>query len=193
VERHTDSGWRRAYDDLGITIEWRVEGNEQVPLGPGYLMEANQGRYTAQWEVPLDAAPGRYRFVVTAKRYRLASTSFPVAPGAQLSVEPVRAPAGRAAFTLAYPQPEPYADLTWRPHVARGRSVTVLVSGERVQVAPSRRGVFEVAASPGERIVVPEASVGDPFGNRTARRAAVTAGEPTAARPREPYPVLSPW
>ena len=193
VERHTDSGWRRAYDDLGITIEWRVEGNEQVPLGPGYLLEANEGRYTAQWEVPLDAAPGRYRFVVTAKRYRLASASFPVGRGAQLSVDPVRAPAGRAAFTLAYPQPEPYADLTWRPQVARGRSVKVLVSGERVRVAPSPRGVFEVAASPGERIVVPDATVGDPFGNRTARRAVFTAGEPTAARPREPYPVLSPW
>ena len=193
VERRADAGWRRVHDDLGTTIEWRVEGNEQVPLGPGYVVEANEGRYTAHWEVPLDTTPGRYRFVVTAKQYRLASASFPVTRGAQLAVEPVRASPGRAAFTLAYPQPEPYADLTWRPQVSRGTPVTVLVSGERVRVSPSRRGVFEVAAAPGERVVVPARTVGDPYGNRTGRRTAFTAGEPTAPRPREPYPVLSPW
>jgi hypothetical protein len=193
VERRTDGGWRRVHDDLGTTIEWRVEGNEQVPLGPGYLVEANEGRYTAHWEVPLDTAPGQYRFVVTAKRYRLASSPFPVRRGSQLSAEPVRAPAGRAAFTLAYPKPVPYADLTWRPQVARGTWVTVLVAGERVQVSPSRRGVFEVAASPGQRVVVPAGTVGDAYGNRTSRRTAFTAGEATASRPREPYPVLSPW
>ena len=193
VERRTDGGWRRVGDDLGTTIEWRVEGNEQVPLGPGYLVEANEGRYTAHWEVPLDTMPGRYRFVVTAKQYRLASSSFPVTRGSQLSVEPVRAPAGRAAFTLAYPEPVPYDDLTWRPQVARGTPVTVLVAGERVRVSPSRRGVFEVAASPGRRVVIPEGTVGDAYGNRTRRRTAFTAGEPTAPRPREPYPVLSPW
>ena len=193
VERRTDGGWRRVADDLGTTIEWRVEGNEQVPLGPGYLVEANEGRYTAHWEVPLDTTPGRYRFVVSAKQYRLASSSFPVTRGSQLSVEPVRAPAGRAAFTLAYPEPVPYADLTWRPQVARGTPVTVLVAGERVRVSPSGRGVFEVAASPGRRVVIPEGTVGDAYGNRTRRRTAFTAGEPTAPRPREPYPVLSPW
>jgi neutral ceramidase len=193
VERHVDGGWRRVHDDLGITIEWRVEGNEQVPLGPGYVVEANEGRYTAHWEVPLDTTPGHYRFVVTAKQYRLASASFPVARGAQLGVAPVRASRGRAAFTLAYPQPEPYADLTWRPQVARGTPVTVLVSGERVRVTPSRRGVFEVAASRDDRVVVPAGTVGDPYGNRTGRRTAFTAGEPTAPRPREPYPILSPW
>ncbi|HEU5454270.1 MAG TPA: neutral/alkaline non-lysosomal ceramidase N-terminal domain-containing protein, partial [Nocardioides sp.] len=193
VERRTDGGWRRVADDLGTTIEWRVEGNEQVPLGPGYLVEANEGRYTAHWEVPLDTTPGRYRFVVTANRYRLASSTFPVTRGAQLSVEPVRAPAGRAAFTLAYPEPVPYADLTWRPQVARGTPVSVLVAGERVRVSPSRRGVFEVAASPGRRVVIPEGTVGDDYGNRTRRRTAFTAGEPNAPRPREPYPVLSPW
>ncbi len=193
VERRADGGWRRVGDDLGTTIEWRVEGNEQVPLGPRYVVEANEGSYTAQWEVPLDTRPGRYRFVVTAKRYRLASATFPVARGSRLTVEPVRASPGRAAFTLAYPEPEAYADLTWRPQVARGTSVTVLVSGERVRVSPSSRGVFEVAASPGDRVVVPAGTVGDPYGNRTGRRTAFTAGEPTAPRPREPYPVLSPW
>ena len=193
VERRVDGGWRRVHDDLGTTVEWRVEGNEQVPLGPRYLVEANEGRYAARWEVPLDTAPGRYRFVVTAKQYRLDSAPFRVVRGSLLEVAPVRAAAGRAAFTLAYPQPEPYADLTWRPQVARGVPVTVRVAGERVQVTPTARGVFVVAADPGDRVVVPAGTVGDPYGNRTARRTAFTAGEPTAPRPREPYPLLSPW
>ena len=193
VERRVDGGWRRVHDDLGTTIEWRVEGNEQVPLGPRYLMEANEGRYTARWEVPLDTTPGRYRFVVTAKQYRLASDPFPVVRGSLLEVVPVRAAEGRAAFTLTYPQPEPYADLTWRPQAARGVPVTVSVAGGRVRVFPSRHGVFEVAAAPGESVVVPAGTVGDPYGNRTGRRTAITAGEPVAPRPREPYPVLSPW
>ena len=105
----------------------------------------------------------------------------------------MRAAGGRAAFTLAYPTPDPYVDLTWRPQVARGVAVTVRVAGERVRVSPTRRGVFEVAASRGDRVVVPAGTVGDLYGNRTTRRTAFTAGEPTAPRPREPYPLLSPW
>jgi hypothetical protein len=131
--------------------------------------------------------------VVTAKRYRLASSPFAVGRGAALTVAPVRAPAGRAAFTLAYPAAEPYSDLTWRPQVARGAAVEVLVAGERVLVTPTRRGVFEVAAAAGARVVVPAGTVGDAFGNRTARRTAFVAGEATAPRPREPYPLLPPW
>lgn len=193
VERRVDTGWRRVHDDLGTTIEWRVEGNEQVPLGPEYVVAANEGRYTARWEVPLDTAPGDYRFVVTANRYRLASDSFPVSRGSLLTVAPVRATVGRAAFTLAYPRAEPYTDLTWRPQVARGTSVVVLVAGEPVRVSPSPRGVFEVPAAVGDRVVVPARTVADAYGNRTGRRTAFTAGEPTAPRPREPYPVLSRW
>lgn len=193
VEQRIDGGWRRVHDDLGTTIEWQVEGNEQVPLGPRYVQEANEGRYTARWEVPLDTMPGRYRFVVTAQRYRLVSAAFAVGRGSLLTVVPVRAPAGKASFTLTYPQPDPYVDLTWRPQVAIGKAVTVLVAGETVRVTQSRHGVFTVAAAAGARVVVQAHTVGDAYGNRTARRTAFTAGEPDAARPREPYPVLSPW
>ena len=88
VERRAGGRWRTVHDDLGTTIEWRVEGNEQVPLGPRYASEANEGRYTAHWEVPLDTTPGRYRFVVTAKRYQLVSGAFPVRRGSLLTVGP---------------------------------------------------------------------------------------------------------
>jgi neutral ceramidase len=194
VERRVPEGWVRVADDLGSRVAWRVEGNEQVPLGPRYVVEANEGTYTAQWEVPLDAAAGRYRFVVTAKRYRLTSAAFRVRSGRVLSVVPVRAPAGRAAFVLAYPEATPYSDLTWRPQVAAGGgALRVLVGGQRVSVAPDGSGVFSVAARRGVRVVVPAASVGDPYGNRTGRRTSLTAGEASAARPREAYPLLSPW
>ncbi len=193
VQRRVDGGWRRVHDDLGTTIEWRVAGNEQVPLGARYAMEAHEGRYTTHWEVPLDTIPGDYRFVVKAKQYRLASAAFPVSRGSLLSVAPVRAPEGKASFTLTYPQPDPYVDLTWRPQVASGTAVTVLVDGATVVVSPSRRDVFTVDAAPGDLVVVPGHTVGDPYGNRTARRTSFTAGAPTAPRPREEYPVLSPW
>jgi hypothetical protein len=52
--------------DLGVEIMWLVD---------------DDGVYTAQWHVPPTAIPGRYRFVVTAKRYRLASERFEVRGG----------------------------------------------------------------------------------------------------------------
>ncbi len=193
IERRTPRGWRSTHDDLGTTIEWRVAGNEQVPLGPGYLKEANEGRYTARWEAPLDAAPGRYRFVVTAKQYRLRSRPFELARGAALEVVPVRARPGRASFTLAYPEVDPYVDLTWRPQVATGRVVRVRVAGRTVQVKPSVHGVYTVRAKPGVRVTVPARTRGDAFGNRTRRRTTFTADAAEERRPREPYPLLSPW
>jgi neutral ceramidase len=194
VERRAPGGWLRVADDLGSRVAWRVEGNEQVPLGPRYLVEANEGTYTAPWEVPLDASAGRYRFVVTAKRYRLASDPFPVARGSLLEVVPVRAADGRAAFTLAYPRSEPYTDLTWRPEVAvGGGAVRVRVGGRWLVVRPDASGVYAFAAPRGARAVVPAGTVGDPFGNATARRARFTAGGPARPRPSEPYPLLSPW
>lgn len=193
IERQTADGWQVEHDDLGTTIEWRVAGNEQVPLGPGYLKEANEGRYSARWEAPLDAATGRYRFVVTAKQYRLRSATFAVTRGALLTVVPVRSPRGQASFTLVYPVAEPYVDLTWRPQVATGGFATVRVAGKRISVQPSRRGVFTVAASPGQRVRVAAGARGDAYGNRTSRRTSFRAGTVDTPPPREPYPVLSPW
>ncbi|WP_323792013.1 hypothetical protein, partial [Nocardioides sp.] len=193
IERRTARGWQSEHDDLGTTIEWRVAGNEQVPLGPGYLKEANEGRYTARWETPLDAATGRYRFVVSAKEYRLRSKPFEVTRGAALAVVPVKARRGRAAFTLAYPTADPYVDLTWRPQVATGRPVSVSVGRATVEVKPSRRGIYTISAKPGVRVKVPARVRGDDFGNRTGRHTSFVAGASDTRRPREPYPLLMPW
>lgn len=193
VQTRTADGWHTVYDDLGSTVAWEVEGDEQVPLGPRYVVEAGEGTYRARWEVPLDAARGRYRFVVTGKRYRLTSPPFGVTRAGVLTVRPVRAASGRAAFVLAYPRPEPYLDLTYRPRFADGGVAAVRVDGATSTAQAGRGGRFVVAAPAGARVVVPAGAARDRFGNVNGARRAFTAGEPRWTPPPEPYPVLGPY
>ncbi len=191
VQRRVRGGWRPAYDDRGTTIAWQVRGNEAVPLGPGYVKEANEGRYSARWEVPGDARPGRYRFVVTAQRYRIASKAFGVRASRALAVQSVRARAGRAAFTLGYPEAVPYDDLTYRPAVARDARAVVRVGGHRRVLRVNRQGIFDFRVEPGTPVRV--VRVRDRWGNGNREAARFTAGRATAPRPREEFPVLRPW
>jgi hypothetical protein len=92
-------GHGTAADDMGLQVLWRVDDN---------------GVYTAEWEVPRDAARGSYRFVVTANHYRLVSSVFTVVPATTLSV------VGR---TVRYPVPVVNVDLTWRPVLADGATL----------------------------------------------------------------------
>jgi len=85
-----------AEDDLGLEILWRVD---------------DKGVYSAEWEVPRDAAPGGYRFVVTANHYRLRSSAFTVTPATTLDV---------MGNSVRYPSPVVNVDLTWRPELADG-------------------------------------------------------------------------
>ncbi len=191
VQRREAGGWVRAYDDLGMTIRWEVEGDEAVPLGARYAKEATAGTYRALWEVPLDAEPGSYRFVVTAKRYRFASRAFDVSRGALLAVRPVRASRGRAAFMLAYPKAQPYADLTYRPDVARRGTAVVRVGRSTSRVRAQRDGTFVFRAPAGSVVVVDSRAARDLFGNVNAGPVRFTAGESRAPRARDSYPVLS--
>jgi len=190
VQRRGPHGWGRTHDDLGMTIRWEVAGDEAVPLGARYAKEAGSGTYQAFWEVPLDASPGAYRFVVTGNRYRLVSRVFRVRRGAVLDVRPVRARRGQAAFTLVYPRARPYEDLTYRPATAAEGVGTVHVDGRERVVRARRDGTFVFPAPVGSRVVVPARAARDRFGNLNAQRVGFTAGEPQAARPQEPYPVL---
>jgi hypothetical protein len=61
VERRVGGGWRRHTDDLWLDVVWQ--------LGDG-------NRYTATWNVPAGTPGGTYRFVVTARRYKLESAPF---------------------------------------------------------------------------------------------------------------------
>ena len=61
VERRVGDAWRRHTDDLWLDLVWQ-------------LTETN--RYTAIWNVPAGTPRGTYRFVITARRYKLESASF---------------------------------------------------------------------------------------------------------------------
>jgi hypothetical protein len=143
IERRDARGrWRAVTDDLGLEILWRVD---------------DAGRYTAQWQVPLDAPLGRYRFVVTANRYRLASFPFGVLRSTALAVRP----AGANRVALEYPKPDLLADLTSWPARASGGEVRVTV-GARTVVIRRRTGTT-FALPPGARV----RSARDRYGNAT--------------------------
>jgi neutral ceramidase len=142
IERKGPRRWRPVTDDLGLEILWRVD---------------DSGRYSAEWQVPLAQRVGRYRFVVTANRYRLASRSFRVRPSNALIVKAL----GGGRVSLSYPPVDALADLTSRPAHPDGGQV----AGVR------RRGghVFKLPAG----AAVPKGAARDRYGNRNG--AALTA------------------
>jgi hypothetical protein len=140
VERRRGKRWRRVTDDLGLQVLWRVD---------------DAGRYSAEWQVPLSAPVGRYRFVVTARKYKLASKAFRVSVSRALTVHSL----GGGRVRLDYPAVDAMADLTARPASADGGVVNGIVK---------RRGrVFALPA--GAEILAGAAR--DRYGNRNARAA----------------------
>jgi neutral ceramidase len=148
IERRAGRRWRRVTDDLGLEIIWRVD---------------DSGGYTAQWQVPLDAPTGRYRFVVTANAYRLVSSPFRVRPSTALTVHP----AGGGRLTLDYPPIDTLADLTARPAHADGGHVEARLHGHTITRTKRRGAVFTLPAG----AVVPAGGARDRFGNRNGRAA----------------------
>jgi hypothetical protein len=150
IERRAGRRWRRVTDDLGLQIAWRVD---------------DDGVYTAEWQVPLAARTGSYRFVITARRYRLASRRFRVVPSRALAVHPL----GPGRVTLDYPPIAILADLTARPAHANGGRVRARAGRRRITVRRRRGTVFELRR--GARI--PAGAARDRFGNRNGRTARV--------------------
>lgn len=162
VQRRLDGRWRKADSDLGLHLLWTV--NEQ-------------GLYRAEWEPPLRAAAGDYRFRVRANLYQLTSSVFRLAPSRALAARRVSAGPGRAAITLDYPPAtsnqevgdppgDENADLGFRPASANGGHVAFLINGKRISVRQRRGSVFAVPAGPGDRVEVPAGAARDRFGNR---------------------------
>jgi hypothetical protein len=153
--------WRAVDSDLGLAIMWRVDAN---------------GVYIAEWEVPLDAATGRYRFVVHANHYGLTSQAFTVKPSGALTAVPVNAGAGRVGVELDYPAADAHqgvgdppgdytADLTDRPAAAASGLATFVVDGRAVTVSENGDGVFTVPAPAGAAVTVKAGGVRDEHGN----------------------------
>ncbi|HJQ04413.1 MAG TPA: neutral/alkaline non-lysosomal ceramidase N-terminal domain-containing protein [Nocardioides sp.] len=149
VQRWTSGHWTGVADDLGLQMLWGVD---------------SKGAYTAQWEVPASARTGRYRFLVTAKRYRLASHPFTVTTGAILT--PVTT---GGVVRLALPAAGERADWTPRAAFAGGGRIRFLVDGRSVVVSSATTG-FAVPA--GTHVSIPAGAARDRYGNTNA--AAVT-------------------
>ncbi len=139
VERQVRGRWRRLTDDLGLQILWRVDGDA----------------YRAEWEIPLDAPRGTYRFRVTANRYEIVSDGFAVVPAT--SLEPV-VEGGRVR--LLYPPGE----LTFRPRAARRLAATFAVGGRSV-----RRSAFGAVAIPAGAQRIAAGAAHDAYGNTSGR------------------------
>ena len=162
VQRRAGGRWRTVDTDLGLRILWRADDDKPKLSGIPRFRAGEAGDYTAQWEPALYAAPGRYRFLVTANRYRLASRPFHLVPARSLTVEIERHP-GRATVRLAYPPAIPERDFTARPRWAASGTVILRVDGKRVTVR-IRGGSGSFAASRSARVV--EGPARDGFGNR---------------------------
>jgi hypothetical protein len=125
-----NTSWTTVADDLGLQIVWRVD---------------DAGKYTAQWEVPLDAPAGVYDMVVSANHYTLTSSPFTVSPSSGL----VLTAAQEGEVHVGYPAATENVDVTARP---------VSVSG----------GTFSGQSFSGAVIsahAVPAGAVQDAYGN----------------------------
>jgi neutral ceramidase len=148
IERRDGRDWREIANDLGLLIIWRVD---------------EQGRYGAQWQVPIDARPGTYRFVVTANRYGLTSEPFRVIRAATLKARIVSIARQRARIALEYPPVDDADDLVSHPRTASGGRVIADVAGHRVTAA-ARRGYVTVPLGRARTLTV--LSAADRWGNR---------------------------
>jgi hypothetical protein len=147
--------------DLGLGILWTVDAN---------------GLYHAHWEVPLGAAAGKYRFVITANRYGLKSKPFAVRRSRGLTIVPVSAGAGRVGVELRYPEPtvreavgdppgDVTASLTARPAFARAGRATFRVGRRAIAVRARPNGVFSIPAKAGAKVKLRAGDVTDSHGN----------------------------
>jgi neutral ceramidase len=151
IERQVGGGWRQVADDLGLEIVWRVD---------------DDGAYSAEWQVPIDARPGTYRFVITANRYGLRSRPFKVTPAATLRARIIAIANHRAQIALDYPALDDAADLVSHPRSASGGRVVADVAGHRV-VATALGGSVTVPLGRATTLTVLSAT--DRWGNRIDR------------------------
>lgn len=151
IERRSGGKWAEVADDLGLSIIWRIDAN---------------GRYSAQWQVPIDARTGSYRFVVTANRYGLTSQPFRVSPATSLKARIVGISGHLARVALDYPPLEDASDLVSHPASASGGRVVADVAKHRV-TAVARRGDITVPLGRATTLTILSAT--DRWGNRIGR------------------------
>lgn len=146
LERRHKHRWVLAASDLGLQVLWGVDGD---------------GVYTAQWEIPLNARLGAYRFVVRGNRYRLVSRSFSVLASRALTV----VQDGTRAVRLEYPRAVVEKDVTYRPERAAGGAVR-FSAGARSATARRRHAPhWSVPGRLHGTVIVRPGAARDRFGN----------------------------
>jgi neutral ceramidase len=163
IQRRAGRRWRTADTDLGLNVLWSVDDDRPQNDGPPRFAAGDKGTYTARWEAPLSAPAGAYRFVVTAKRYRLTSAPFQLVPARSL-VATVERGAGSAFVRLAYPPAQENVDLTARP-AQPGRGTVRARVGGRTVTARVVRGGARIPTPNGEQVTVPAGGARDAYGN----------------------------
>ena len=154
AQRRKGRRWITQDSDLGLAMLWKVDGN---------------GRHSVAWEIPLNAPRGTYRFVVTAKRYRLTSRTFRVTGNGALKVVRIPARPGRVAVGLEYPGARRDVDLTHRPQYARGGVVRFRVGNRTVRVRRKKGRFFSVKVPAGAGVRVEARGARDLFHNVNAQ------------------------
>jgi neutral ceramidase len=143
IQRLQRGRWVTIADDLGVQMLWTVDSS---------------GVYRAIWQVPLDAAAGTYRFLITANHYGLMSARFAVIPSDALTLRQVAAPRGRVAVALGYPAPmlasELDTDLTDRPALVDGGIVTFRVGGKVITTTRPRGSIVSLRVPSGVAVTV---------------------------------------
>lgn len=155
IQRRAGGGWRKADDDLGVNILWKVDA---------------EGHYAALWEAPRNTPLGRYRFVITANRYRLESKPFALRPARSLRARVIRSGGGSALIELRYPAPVENQDLTWRPRHAPGKRAELRIGHHSVAVKARGDSRFRISGRAGRTVVLPAGAARDRYGNRNRNR-----------------------
>ena len=167
VQRRTGHGWRTVDTDLGLRLLWRVDDAHPKLDGIPRFRRGRTGAYSATWEPPLSAPLGTYRFVITARRYRLASRPFRLHTAANLSAT-IERTRRTAIVRLLYPDAVPEHDFTDRPRLAVTGRAILSVGGKRVTVR-IHGGAGIVRTPANEPVALGREGARDDFGNRTRR------------------------
>jgi neutral ceramidase len=168
VQLRRGGRWHAVDDDLGLRILWRTDDDKPKLSGIPRFRAGEAGDYTAQWEPAVSAPTGRYRFLITANRYRLASSPFRLSPARNLAVVIDRS-ATRATVRLAYPPARPELDFTARPGRAASGAAVLRLGDKRV-VVRIRDGSGSVAARPSSTVVALRAHDGHGNSSRTGAK-----------------------
>jgi len=147
-------------------VSWGCASTPRFKDQPIVWRVDDEGRYTAQWQVPIDARTGTYRFAVTANRYGLTSSPFRIVPARSLTVRIVSIANHRARIALDYPPVDDANDLVSHPKSASGGRVVADIACHRV-VARARRGQITVPLGRAKTLTVLSAT--DRWGNRAGR------------------------